>query len=626
MKRYVNKIRKTSVALAILLASSLAFAQEADDGFIVPLNEDFSKAITVSENAGFGDGFSAPAVSGAASVMQGAWIEVTSSNKSLIRDIATGKKKGYEFDNSHFLTNMNWWFWGDISKKFHLDAEISVWDTDKTLYQANSYADNVPDVTWGDGLQALAATPFSFLYNLSDNEIGAFNKMGFSIITPYVEAKFGYGDLKANGMMDFDGIYHVIDRWDYVDKGFTELSLGKDFRSFGDITVNATAAFSMMRGTYGLYDFLDVKYGDEKNPLFEGALTFGSYTTEDELFRYNEQNINAMSAYFAVNPISPLKVELHGMGTFGTDVDLDKDALAIAGRIGWTADKWNVRVMESYAAKNVDSVWGSDGADYDDINANTATTQLDAALSPVDFLSVGLDQGVTLVLSSESLPSKPTDYEDYLSFRTQPYFDFDLNPLVNTDVTICAYSVIQIDKLSEESKIDNDYEVLFREAGIEITVTDTIPHLKKLTFDYALSANPKWLMESSKITSTASYDIGEMFHSVMLNALVTDNLTMTAAALYREYKTTTKDSFVEQPLGFALGFSLSKTVLPGHPKFWMHFTYGMDPYEDNNYSLFRADDSSNKAFHRTYLLNTVDKTSGGINTASYIRCGLIWEL
>ena len=617
MKKYVNKIRKTSVCMAFaLLASSLAFAQEADDGFIVPLNEDFSNAVVAAP---------APvAAGGASSVKQGAWIEVTSSNKSLIRNIATGKKKGYEFDNSHFLTNLNWWFWGDISPKFHLDAEVAVWDTDKTLYQANSYADNVPDVTWGDGLQSIASMPFSFLYNANDEGVGAFNKMGFTIINPYLEVKFGYGDLKANGMIDFDGIYHVIDRWDYVDKGFTEVSLGKDIRQFGDVTVNATAALSMMRGTYGLYDLLDIKYGDEKSPTFETALTFGSYTTEEELFRYNEQNINAASAYFALSPISPLKFEVHGLGTFGTDVDLDKDAVAVAGRVGWTSDAFTIRVMESYAAKNVNSVWGSDGADYDDINANTSTTQLDLSVTPVSLLTIGLDETASYVLNDEEGASKHNQFKGYTAFRTQPYFDIDLNDAIGQDITIGLYGVVSVDKLTENTKDDSDIKANFREAGIEFKVADVIPNTKKITLDYAVSANAEWQMDSAKIDSNNNYDIGELFHSVMVSADVTDNLSLTVGGLYRQYVADTK--ITEQPIGLAAGFAINNTPLPGHPKFWMHFTYGMDPYEDNNYSLYRADDSSNKPVHRTYLLNTLDDYAGGNNVASYVRVGLIWDL
>ncbi|MBQ8013573.1 MAG: hypothetical protein IJ257_04140 [Treponema sp.] len=619
MKKYMIKNKKTSLMTALALLASLAFAQEADDGFIVPLNEDFSKAVASSPAPAAGN-------ESRSKVRQGAWIEVTSSNKSIIRDIATGKKKGYEFDNSHFKTNMNWWFWGEINPYFQLDAEIAVWNVDKTLYQANSYADNVPDVTWGDGFQSLASIPFSFIYNLNDNGIGAFNKLGFTITNPYANVKFGYGKLKANGMLDFDGIYHVIDRWDYVDKGFTEVSLGKNLQKFGEITVNATAALSMMRGTYGLYDLLDVKYGDEKNPLLETALTFGSYTTKEELFRYNEQNISAASAYIAVNPIEPLKFELHGMGTFGSDVDFDRDALALAGRIGWKSEKFSVRLMESYAAKNVNSVWGSDGTDYDDINANTATTQLDFSVTPKSAFTLGLDQGVTLVLDTEDEASKHDQYSGFLSFRSQPYADFDLSSLLGKDISLGLYGILFIDRLTEETKTDKDIEPFFRGAGLEIKANDTIPHIKKLTFDYAFSANASWEMEAGKIDSNNSYDLGESFHSLMLTADINDRLSLTAAGLYRNYSADLKSSFVEQPLGVALGFSVNKVPLPGRPKFWMHFTYGMDPYEDKNYTLFRADDPQNKAPHRTYLLNTLDDTVSDDNTASYLRLGLIWDL
>ena len=615
-----KNVYKNKMAFLLLAAMGLpsVFAQEADDGFVVPLNEDFSNAVVISAPAASGGG--------ASSVKQGLFIEVTSSNQAIVRDIATGEKKGYEFDNAHFLSKANWWFWGDITPNFHLDAEIAVWNTDKTLYKANSYADNVPEVTWGDGFQSLASIPFSFVQNLNDKGIGAFNKMGFTLITPFLESKFGYGDLKDNGMLDFDGIYHVIDRWNYVGKGFTEVSLGKSLQKHGDVTLNATAAFSMMRGTYGLYDLLDIKYGDAKNPAFESAFTFGSYTTEEELFRYNKQNINAASAYFALSPFEHLKFEFHGLGTFGTDVDFDRKAMAFAGRAGWSCDKFTARVMESISNKNVNSVWGADGKDYDDINANKSTTQFDFSFYALPVISFGLDETVSYTLEDEESATKHNQFAGYTSFRTQPYFDLDLSGISGKDLAIGLYGVMSIDKITESTKTDKDLYAAFRGAGIELKGNEVISKIKKFTFDYALSANSKWQMDSAKVDSNNDYDLGEIFHSFMLTADLTDNLSLTAASLYRNYIADTKTGFTRQPLGFALGFEVKKVRLPGQPKFWMHFTYGMDPYEDKNYMLFRADDKTNKALHRTYLLNTLDGYAKGINVASYIRLGLIWDL
>ncbi|MBQ7159004.1 MAG: hypothetical protein IJS09_06250 [Treponema sp.] len=605
----MKRIKKALVLFATMGLAASVFAQEATDGFVVPLDEDFSK-VTVSAP-------SAEATGAGRNVKQGIYIKVTSSNKSLIRDIAKGEKKGYEFDSSHFLSEANWWFWGDISPSFHLDAEIAAWKFDKTLYQANSYADNVPAVTWGDGLQTLASMPFSWIANANDNGIGAFNKMGFSIITPWVDAKLGYGNLKANGMLDWKGIYHVIDRWNDVGKGFTEISLGRDLRQHGNVTINATAALSRMRGTYGVYDLLDVKYGeDEKNPFIEGALTFGSMTTAEELFRYNEANKSAMSAYFAVAPLAPLKLEVHGMGTFGTGIDLDKDALAIAGRIGWKADKWSASIMESYAQKNVNSVWGSDGTNYDNINANKATTQLDVTVSPEEMFSFGLDQGVSIVLNSETSPNKHNQYKDFISFRTQPYADIDLSSLINKDIAIGLYGVVTFDKIAEESKTDKDLETTFKEAGIELRFGELAKFLKKMTFDYAVKANAKWEMTSS---TTNSYEFGEMYHSFMLGADITENFNINGGAVYRHW---VDKEDKQQPLGFAFGFAFNRTPLPGHPKFWVHATYGMDPYEDNNYSVYRADHPDKKLLHRTYLLNSLSTNM----TYSFIRMGLIWDL
>ena len=48
----------------------------------------------------------------------------------------------------------------------------------------------------------------------------------------------------------------------------------------------------------------------------------------------------------------------------------------------------------------------------------------------------------------------------------------------------------------------------------------------------------------------------------------------------------------------------------------------MNPYEDNNYSIYRRDEALEKWEHRTYLMNTLD---GDTNT-SHISLGLIWDL
>ena len=147
MKKMKTNLKKAIAVLAGAAMGFSAFAQEATDGFIVPLGEDFSKPAAA--------GGEAPAESGGAGpfkdLKMGLWVETQSVNESLIRNLSDKKKKGYEFDNAHFITEANWWFWGKLSDSAFLKSEIAVLDFDKTLYQENTYAANVPDVTWGDG-------------------------------------------------------------------------------------------------------------------------------------------------------------------------------------------------------------------------------------------------------------------------------------------------------------------------------------------------------------------------------------------------------------------------------------------------------------------------------------------
>lgn len=625
MKKKLNKIRKTSLAAALALLGFAAFAQEADDGFVVPLDEDLTKAVAAAPAA-------AP-TGPMANVKQGLWIEVASKNNSLIRNVSDGTEKGYEFDNSHVTGEFNWWFWGEINDNFHLDAEIAALDFDKTLYQANTYGANVPDVTWGDGFQSLATMFFSPIKEGNDESPGLFNKMGFNIATPFVIARLGYGNLKANGMSQFEGIFNVIDRWNYVEDGYLELKNGASLQQFGDFKIDALVALSEMRAVqsqpYGTYDFLDVKYSDKA----EAAFTFGSTTTEEQLFYYNKAYTNAWSTYLALTPVSPLKIEGHILKTYGTDIDSD-DTWGYAGRLGWKAEKWSARVGQTFAGQNVNSVWGSEGQDYDNINTNTATTQVDLYFAPASLVSFGLDETVTYILKDVENGTAVNEFKGYTSFRTQPYLDFDLNEAIGKDITIGLYGVVDFDKLAggyeaadaSDASItydgSNKFIPALEEIGLEVRLADLFG-FKKTTFDYALknkwnSNKDDW--ETKTWQNDSTYELGRMYHSIMLNIEFNDKYAAHIGSVIRNDK---DDDDTNVPFAFAIGTSIRNLPLPGHPMLWIHATYSLNPYEDVNYALYRADDPLERAPHRTYLLNTLDYDS---TTTSEISVGLIWDL
>ncbi len=588
---------KRIIAIAgTLLLSAALFAQAAGDGFLVPLEKDLTDAIKANASP------AAVAVSGGSKVLQGIWIETTSQSDFLIRDVATGKKKGFELDANHFLSNANWWFWGDINSVFHLDAEIAVWDFDKVIFQSNSYAGNVPDVTLGDGLQKLAAFFFSPIANGNDSGIGSFNKLGLGIQTPYADVLVGYGNLKANGMSEFEGIYNVIDRWNDVGKGFTEIRTGKKLSKIGDFNIRGVAALSQMLGTYGMYDILSVTYKDN----YQAALTFGSKTTAEQLFFYNTAATNALSAYLRARPFEFLQLEAHGIGTFGSEIDFNSQALALAGRLSYFGknDKLTVSLKESYAGENVDSVWGSDTQDYNNICADTLTTALNLDWNAVSFLKLGLDSAFVM--------NDTDDLSNGLAtLRAQPIFDFDFNSILQKDLTVSAYGVANIDRLSASTSKNREFVPYFNEAGLEVCLGDI--GVKKLVFDWGASLSYKdW-------ESGNSYNYESLYNSFMISCDVNDTLNVHLGAIVRTYS---DDDETNVPFGLATGVKINSVPLPGNPFFWIHFCYGMNPYEDNNYSLYRADDPLNKASHRTYLLNSLDEST----TSSQISLGLIWSL
>lgn len=582
-----------AILVALMLAVIPAIAQDSDTTDAassddeIPFDVDLSSSVTKSQNGG-----------SSSSIAQGLWIEATSDNTSLIRDIATGEKSGYEFDKSEFKSLGNWWFWGDITPTFHLDAEIGVWNFDKVLYKANSYGANVPDVTWGDGLQSLAEMFFSPLYYGNDNGVGVFNKFGFNINTPFVNAKIGYGQLKANGMSKFTGIYNILDRWDNVGKGFLELSNGKDAQQFGSVKVNALAALSLMRASYGTYDILDVTFNDNAAV----ALTFGSTSSASELFRYNEQNDNAASAYFSFSPITMLQFEGHALAYFNTTADYDvKDSSAVAGRITFTLNTITAKVMESYAGPDVLTVWGKDST----VNPDTATTQADFWWDLNSFISFGFDEGFTM--------NDASALSDGLwTLRNEPMVDFHFAELTGKDITTSLYGVINVDRIALATSESRPWVPYVEEAGIEVTMNDLF--VKKIVADYAA------YVTYNDWNETDGKEFNMFYNSIMLNADINDSLNVHAGSLIRVQN---GDDATVVPFAVAIGASI-KTSLPGKPKFWTHFTYGMNPYEWYNYSLFRYDDPSNAIAHRSYRLNCTD--SGDDNTTSHISFGLIWDL
>jgi len=110
------------------------------------------------------------------------------------------------------------------------------------------------------------------------------------------------------------------------------------------------------------------------------------------------------------------------------------------------------------------------------------------------------------------------------------------------------------------------------------------------------------------------YDLDMMYNSFMLSGEINDKLSATVGSVIR------MDS--PSPVGFAVGASIKTGWKIGAPLLWAHMAYGMDPYEDNNYSLFRADDPSNRPVYRTYLLNRLNDYIDKCR----VSIGLIWEL
>jgi hypothetical protein len=533
----------------------------------------------------------------ASSFSTGLWLEASSNNTFLIRDIATGEKEGFEFDRAALHTKANWWMWAEFSSKFQLDAELGLWELDLPLYQANSYGANVPDTTWTDGLQGLASIFFAPISELNGQSPGKFNKLGFTITTPYIKSRLGYGLLKAGGMSHFTGIYNVIDRWDNVGRGYTELSLGPDLQSIGEnISLNTFVGLSRTRAEYGVYSLVNVSLFEKA----EAAFTFTSAANSPELFRYNEQNENAVSFYASYKVLDGLKLALHGLSSFGTDFDGGPNAGAIAAGVSGETGFYEGNLTLSLAGTDARTVWGDDGSVKPD--------SLSAGL--VQWFNVG--GGIRLGLDTDAANYNTEDFGlGFLNIRNEPMIDLDLKTLTGMDMSLSLYGVLQLDRIAEDLDPDRPWAFRFEEAGLELTLSG-LSFPEELKFDYAVLAEYReW---------DGGYDMDTLYNSIMLEAALTGELSANIGSVIRLGQDSSDDL---TPVGMAAGVSVKTNWKGlGSPRLWSHFTYGMDPYEDNNYSLFRYDDPQNKRAHRSYLLNhladAVDR--------SRFSFGFIWEL
>ena len=525
------------------------------------------------------------------SLAMGFYIETTSNNTFLIRDIATGKKAGFEFDRSSIYTKGNWWFWGNIGSLFLLDAEVGVWEADIPLYQANSFGGNVPDTTWADGFQGLASVFFAPLFGLNGPNAGHFNKLGFNITTPWVKTRIGYSLLKGGGMSTFTGLYNVITSWDDVGRGYTEFHLGDGVSKIGDaVTLNAFVALSRMRAEYGVYSLVDASFSDRA----EAAVTFNSTTNSGELFRYNEQNQNAFSFYGSYNVIDFLKLSLHGLTSFGTGFESGAQASAMAVGAEGKAGIYSGKLILSLAGPNSMTVWGDDST----LNPDSLSVHSSQWFAANKNISIGLD--------TDAYFNDTKKYSDgFINIRNQPMIDYNLADLLGVDMSVSVYGVLQADRIALDSDPNQPWAFRFEEAGLELRRND-LPFMKKIVFDYAIRRDYKdW---------NKGYSLDMMYNSFMLSGDINDKLGALAGAVIRTESLS--------PLGIAIGANIKTSWGFGAPRLWSHIAYGMDPFEDNNYTLFRADDPLNRPVHRTYLLHALNSFIDSCR----ISIGLIWDL
>ncbi len=517
--------------------------------------------------------------------------------------MATRKRTGYELDRSELRSCANWWFWGHISDSFLLNAEISVWNLNHTIYKAASFAANVPDVTWTDGLQGLTGIFFAPVSGLNGSgSSGVFNKFALTAETPFVNVHTGYGNLKENSMSSFAGIYNVLDAWDNVGKGFLELSSGEKVSRVGDnIDLNLLVGLSRMRAEYGVYSVAGATFSDKATV----AVTYGSAAKSPDLFRYNDGNDSAVSLFVAVKPTDVIELQLHGLTSFGTGYSAAFETSALAARLLLQAGIYRADLTGTYAGEKVQTVWGRDST----VSPDALEIRLIQRILKERSVAVGLET-FFIFNDADNLGG------GLWNFRYQPQVDFDMSEIAGEPVKTSLYVVFSTDRIPAAVNPGTPWTIFFNEAGVEIMLTDIAPALKKIVCDYALLCQYDELAQGA-----SSKNMSALYHSIMFSADFTDKVNGTLASVIRTKMG--NGTACTTPFGIAAGAAVKTDFkVIGAPKIWIHFTYGMDPYEDTDYTLYRKDQADKSFPHRTFLLNSLENAL----TESRISIGFIWDI
>ena len=591
------------IIAACLAGALFLFGLSAQEDFS-DLDAMFNQDLSAQQSAN-SDGDGSGAAQGGQPLKMGMWIRVYGDSKFITRDKKNGTEKGYEFDKLSLVSKANWWFYGDLGK-FHLDAEVGVWKFDNTMYQANSYAGNIPTVTWGDGAQNLISRFWAPVSGMNDNTAGMFNKLGFKIQNPWVNTFIGYGELKDNTLTNWTGIYKTIYNYRDVGKGGIELSNGSRWSDFGDVKLKTMVGLSRSRAQYGSYSLVSVDLFDKANV----SATFGSTTNKAELFRYDEQNTNAASLYASYNFTDAAKAEAHGMYTWGTDISgwFGQQA-AGAIKLSYTTEKFSARASQSYAGSKAATVWGID----ETVGLDSLYTLAGASYKITDAFSLGMDYDMKFS-DTENLA------DGHKNFRFMPMFDVEMEPLLSIPLSIKTYAAANLDIIEASVNSSKPSTFTFDEAGIEIAYEPKFAFLQKLVFDYAAKAS-----YDSLSSGDSSYTHDIFYNTIMLEAQITERLGANFGALIKSKNGADDGSFV--PVGLAFGVNYqTKWEKIKHPRVYAQFLYGMDPYEDYDYELFRADSYKNAYVpHRTFLPNTWSDSANQFLAESHVRLGIIWD-
>lgn len=523
----------------------------------------------------------------------GTWTIIRNKNEFLTRDILTGEKSGFAYYSSSLYASSYWKLQGDILPGWNIYNEIQVAESEKYLYKSSNNADAPPAVSFKDGSQDFVDSVF----HPADAWLGQSPVLGhfkLRITNPYIVFFTGYKWAKGTSHSFIFETSNADD--EDAGAGFTELSLGENLSSIGDmLKLDVMVAPNKRKGTNGIYSWINVSYDD----AYFLDLAYNSLTQEAELYDYGKNTTGMFSIGLGAAPIDGLSIKAAYLMSYAVVNEsmqtVDKDSMAWGLDASYNSDVFGIGLFSTIAGPSVTTVLGDDGS----LKAGNLFMELTpwVKISPV---KLALKANATF--SNDF--SQIADNDKYVYYH--PSVDVTLSDYVPVMETVSLYTSFNTDFIGSS----NDFGFKFTDLGLKLAFNELASFIKGMDVYYGMN-----IAYGTYDASKKEYPSERMYNSLLIDASLPADFDVTTGFVVKSNLTDIEDKTMV-PFGFVLGGSWKvPSSSMKYPVLFTNFQYNMHPYGADG-----KDEALNFNGDNPYRPDNVN-TDG----KAYLMLGIRWD-